>query len=78
MSFYDASKDTAVVKLAKQLPEREVTTAEIMEVFENAEPERQLCIICLLELSTPGEPLTELKRDAVNRLLAKVESPLTV
>ena len=75
--FYDVTKDSTAVEMIKKIPNREVTNEEILEAFHTAEPERQLCIISLLEVSS-GEAMTELKRDAVNRLLAKVGSPLTV
>ena len=77
-AMYDASTDPALIELAKNLSTCKATAEEVWEAFQNAEPEQQLCVICLLEVSTPGEPLMELKRDAVNRLLAKVGSPLTV
>ena len=69
--FYDASKDPAAVEIATQT-RRAVSNAELFKAFNDAEPERQLCIICILEASAPGEPLTTEKKRAVERLLAKI------
>ena len=77
-AMYDATKDPAMIEAVNQIPRCEVSAEEVMKAFHNAEPEQQLCVICLLEAYSPDESLMELKRDAVNRLLAKVGSPLTV
>ena len=70
--FYDASKDTAAVELAEQLTTNRVrSAAEVMEAYEAAEPERQLCILCLLEVTT-GDNMAELKKEAVGRLMTKL------
>lgn len=75
--FYDVTKDPTAIEIIKKIPNRKITKEEILEAFHAAEPERQLCIISLLEMSS-GQSMTELKRDAVNQLLAKVGSPLQV
>lgn len=69
--FYDVTKDPAAVEVVKNTSTHTVSTTEIMEAFRNAEPERQLVIISLLEVST-GELLPLEKEDAVKRLLAKM------
>ena len=69
--FYDASRDPAAVEIATNL-RHDVSTGELFRAFSDAEPERQLCIICILEASAPGEPLTAEKKSAVERLLTKI------
>ena len=69
--FYDTSKDTATADLVGQLTVRKISAAEVMAAYEDAEPERQLCVLSILEVST-GENMVELKREAVERLKAKL------
>lgn len=69
--FYDVTKDPAAAKAAEQISTRAVSSAEIMAAFLDAEPERQLAVICLLEVST-GELFPAEKEAAVKSLLAKM------
>lgn len=68
--FYDAAKDPTAIEITTT-PLNQISPSKIMEAFAGAEPERQLCIICLLEAAGTG-PLTEVKAAAVKRLLAKL------
>lgn len=69
--FYDVTKDPAVAKAVEQISTRAVSSTEIMAAFHAAEPECQLTVICLLEVST-GELFPAEKVAAVKSLLAKM------
>ena len=75
-NFYNASKDPTAIELAKQLPTPADPRAEIIRIldaFDEAEPERQLCIICLLEVATNDYTgLSGMKKAAINRMLANM------
>lgn len=73
MTFYDVRKDPEAPELVRQLTEREIKFADVLANYERAEPEKQLAIIGILEVTAKDvNSLFDLKRAAVNRLMAKL------
>ena len=73
MTFYDVRKDPEAPELVRQLTEREIKFADVLANYERAEPEKQLAIIGILEVTAKDvNSLFDLKRAAVNKLMAKL------
>lgn len=73
MAFYDVRKDPEAPELVQQLTERELKFADVLAKYDSVEPEKQLVIISILEVTAQNaNALFDLKRAAVNRLIAKL------